>query len=141
MSWPIDRPANSGWIGGWGLGTEKPQIGRYTLVMAFAGQKTAPATFTVEDVPILKQITASFVFPAHATFNPDSVVTLTVANRSDQTIRFPHPDGVNAMVGVDLILPNGSQSSDFYPADKLLDANEPVAPNFSIDAFTWGLNS
>ena len=53
VGWPIDGMLDRGWRGGWGLRSEPLQIGRYVLVFEFAGQRTSPYSFTVEDIPIL----------------------------------------------------------------------------------------
>src|SRR5580704_18777872 len=57
VGWPIDGMLDRGWRGGWGLRSEPPQVGRYVLVFEFAGRKTSPYSFTVEDIPIVKEIT------------------------------------------------------------------------------------
>jgi hypothetical protein len=136
-SWPIDGPANAGWMGGSGI-REKAVPGTYKLVYEFAGQKSAPATFTVEKDPILKKVQALFVFETQD--EGDTSVTLMVRNGSDQTIRFPHRDGVNGRVwvhysGIDV--PRIIYTS--FPPEKLLDADEPKAPDFSFHKFTWEL--
>ena len=139
VGWPIDGPVGSGWIGGSGLG-EKPQPGRYLLAFEFAGQKTAPTPFVVEDVPALKNIKADFVFgtPAKLPDGADTPVTLTVHNDTGQTLRFPHRDGVNGMVSFSLSRQDGKFRSDgFYPPEQLLDQDEPKAPDHTVDHFTW----
>lgn len=139
IGWPIDGPVGSGWIGGSGL-EEKPQPGRYLIVFEFAGQKTAPTPLIVEDVPILKQIKAEFVFGAQEK-GPNGLempVTLTVHNDTEQMLRFPHRDGVNGMVSFSLSKQDGKFRSDgFYPPDQLLDRDEPKVPNHTVDNFTW----
>lgn len=144
VSWPIDGggtdgPGSNGWMGGFGLG-EQPRPGRYQLAFKFAGKKSAPKTLLVQDCPILKKIKAAFVFGAQVKSNSglDTPVTLTVHNDSDQTIRFPHRDGVNGLVSVSLAKPDGSYRHDsFYPADGLLDKDEPKVPDRSFDEFGW----
>jgi hypothetical protein len=143
ISWPIDGPVEFGWMGGSGLG-EKPQPGRYQVVFEFAGQKTAPVSLVVEDLPVLKQITAAFVFGATVTLpdgSRDTPVTLTVRNNTNQTLRFPHRDGLNGLVSVSLSNGlsgiRGYRSDGFYPASKLLDQDEQKLPGRNPDKFTW----
>jgi hypothetical protein len=94
----------------------------------------------VEDLPLLKQITAGFVFGAQ-TKGPngmDTPVTLTVHNSTSQTLRFPRRDGVNSLVSYSLALNDGQLHSDgFYPPDQLRDKDEPDVPNHTVDKFTW----
>jgi hypothetical protein len=148
VSWPIDGPADSGWLGGSGLGTDKIQPGQYTLVFEFAGQQTAPTFIFVEDVPILKQIETSFTFgqlrddPAsfEAHVSPTESVTLIVHNGSDQTLRFPRRDGTNGLVSVSIRKVDGSYSNSFfYPDGNLLGQKEPEMPSISFDKFTWDI--
>ena len=86
---PIDgMPAFARHRGGWAL-NEPPQFGRYTAVYDVAGQRSAPVSFTVEDVNLLVRITARFVVPSPLVADsPDAMVTFVVRNNSDQTVRF-----------------------------------------------------
>lgn len=139
VGWPIDGPEGSGWKGGWGL-QERPQPGHYRLVFEFAGQKSAPATLTVEDLPVLKDIKADFVFgpPLRTPGASDRPVTLTVHNNTDQTLRFPHRDGLNGLVSVSFAKSDGKYHGDgFYPADRLLDQDETKMPDRNVENFTW----
>jgi hypothetical protein len=89
ISWPKDGLLDSPWMGGWGL--PKPILpGRYTLVFAFAGQSSAPATLTVEPLPLLENIEATFVFESVP--SGDTPITLSVHNKTNQTLRFSQPD-------------------------------------------------
>ncbi len=139
IGWPIDGAVDLGWIGGSGLG-ENPQPGRYLIVFEFAGQKTAPTPLIVEDLPILKQIKAEFVFGAQEK-GPNGLetpVTLTVHNGTNQTLRFPHRDGVNGRVFFSFSKLDGMYRSDnIYPPEQLLDQDESKVPNHTIDNITW----
>ena len=139
INWPIDGAVDLGWIGGSGLG-EKPQPGRYLIEFEFAGQKTAPAPFIVEDLPLLKQVTAEFVFGAQkkGPNGLDTPVTLTVHNGTSQTLRFPHRDGVNGLVSFSFSLRAGQGRIDgFYPPKQLLDQDEPTVSSRTVNNFTW----
>ena len=138
VSWPVDGAVERGWEGGMGL-FEKPQPGIYHLQFEFAGQKTEPASLVVEDLPLLKNIQANFVFgPAQA--GGDVPVTFVVRNGSDQTIRFSHRDGVNGLVWVSISKTDKSYRSDsFYPALGLLDQDEPKLPAQGYTNFTWDM--
>ena len=138
VSWPIDGMLDKGWVGGSGL-FEKPQPGTYHLQFEFAGQKTEPVSLVVEDLPILKEIQASFVFgPARADGNVP--VSFVVKNESSEIIRFSHRDGVNGLVWVSLVKKDKSYRSDgFYPASGLLDQDEPKLPTQGYTNFTWDM--
>lgn len=148
VGWPVDGPADSGWLGGSGLGEDKLQPGRYTLVFEFAGQKTAPAFLFVEDVPLLKQIKTSFVFgrsghpaqPLKLHLPTRETVTLLVHNGSEQLLRFPHPGMSNQFVSVSITKVDGSYANEFfYPDDKLSAQNESDEGSISFDHFTWDI--
>ena len=136
--WPLDGPLGCGWRGGSGLG-EKAQPGRYLITFEFAGQQTAPTQLLVEDLQILKRIKAEFLFgpPQKTAKGTDVPVTLTVHNGTDQTLRFPHRDGVNGLVSVRLSRGGSDNSGGFYPSEQLLDQQEPAAPNHTVENFTW----
>ncbi len=138
IGWPADGMVDKGWEGGMGL-FEKPQPGVYHLQFEFAGQKTQPVSLTVEDLPILKKIQAGFVFGS-AQANGEVPVTFVVKNGSSETIRFSHRDGFNGMVWVSLTKKDKSYSSNsFYPANGLLDQDEPQLPNQGYTNFTWDM--
>jgi hypothetical protein len=87
---PLDgftEPTSFG--GGWGLGQEKSQPGKYTVVYEFLGQQSAPVSFTVESLPELDKIVGEFVFPSPLEFGTPGLVTLVVRNGTSETIRFP----------------------------------------------------
>src|SRR5262249_38324068 len=48
---PADGPRGRSWRGGHGLGSEAPQVGRYTLVFGCGGRSSAVRSFVVEDLP------------------------------------------------------------------------------------------
>jgi hypothetical protein len=135
--WPADGPADRGWLGGSGLGAEEAQLGRYTLVFEFAGLKTSPAFVFVEDVPLLKQIKAEFIFSrsTEGHIDPEGNVTLIVHNSSDQVLRFPQPNDINSMVSFSLTKTDGSfRGAYFYPTD-----GQPGEGATSFDTFKWDL--
>ncbi|MEO6655483.1 MAG: hypothetical protein ABIO36_05325 [Pyrinomonadaceae bacterium] len=149
VSWPIDGPPDTGWTGGWGLGTEPAQIGRYKLVFEFAGQKTDPAYLFVDDIPILKRIKVDFVFGNAG--NPlavldikmptDQYVTFLVRNDSDQTIRFPSLDDgprsdIGPRIGVS-IRQTGKYSADFPFSENKNKKSKPAVGSISHDKFNW----
>jgi hypothetical protein len=139
VGWPIDGPPDSGWLGGHTLG-EPSQIGRYTLVFEFAGQQTPPAFVTVEDVPILEQITAAFWFPSPLILGSSGgSVTLAVHNGSGQTIRFPRRGESYGLVWMSFERTDGHYaSSALYPQRLLLSARDLASPRISPDrSFTW----
>lgn len=138
--WPRDGMIHRGWLGGAGLGTETPQVGRYAVVFEFAGQQTRPYYFTVEDVPVLKDIDAEFVVPSPLVLaSPDAAVSLVVRNRSSQTIRFPHRGQMSAFVYVQMNKTSGEWfgSSFMVPIDVLMNAAGVARSNFGEDAFLW----
>jgi hypothetical protein len=142
VGWPVDGPEDAGWLGGWGWGSNETQPGRYTLIFEFAGQRTELVSLFVEDLPILKQIEAEFVFSrsGDGLAIPDGNVTLIVSNISDQTLRFLQPDGFNSMVSVSLLKSDRSYRNDFfYPVESLsVGGNSPA---ITFDTFTWDVAS
>jgi hypothetical protein len=139
VGWPIDGATDRGWLGGHTLG-EPSQIGRYTLVFEFAGRQTPPAFFTVEDVPILKQIMAAFSFPSPLILGPSGgSVTLSVYNGSGQTIRFPRRGESYGLVWMSFQKTDGRYTSSTpYPQRLLLTADDLASPRISPDrSFTW----
>ena len=142
VGWPIDGMLDRGWHGGRGLRSEPLQIGRYVLVFEFAGQKTSPYSFTVEDVPILKDIAAEFMFPSPVLQGPvDASVTLTVRNHSSQTIRFPHRGVMLEHVWVGLNKTSGEKWSSSFavPEPVLLKAAGIERSTIAEDRFSWTL--
>ena len=138
--WPLDGPEDRGWLGGAGLGANETQFGRYTLVFEFAGQRTAPVSLFIEDLPIIKQIEAELVFSrsSNGLADPDGHVTLILRNNSDQTLRFPQPDAYNSMVSVSLSKSDHSYRNDFfYPAESLPGGGK-APPIFS---YAWDVAS
>jgi len=140
VGWPVDGPLDRGWRGGWGLRSEPLQIGRYVLVFEFAGQKTSPYSFTIEDVPILKEITGEFMFPSPL-LSPDASVMLTVRNHSSQTIRFPHRGVMLEQVWVGLNKTTGEKWSSSFPVPEpvLLKAAGIERSTIAEDRFSWTL--
>ncbi len=143
VGWPIDGMLERGWRGGHRLNREPIQLGRYTLVFEFAGQKTQPYSLDVE-FPILKEIATEFVFPSPLVFGEaDASVTLTVRNRSNQVIRFPHRGEHRESVSVSLLKTTGEKwsSSFFVPDAVLLSAAGVRRSRLSEDKFSWALAS
>jgi len=142
IGWPADGPEDSGWLGGWGWGSNETQPGRYTLAFEYAGQRTELVSLFVEDLPILKQIEAEFVFSrsGEGLAIPDGNVTLIVRNNSDQTLRFLQPGGFNSMVSVSLSKSDRSYRNDFfYPVESLPAGGG--GPAITFDTFTWDVAS
>jgi hypothetical protein len=142
VGWPVDGMLDRGWRGGWGLRSEPLQIGRYVLVFEFAGQKTSPYSFTVEDIPILKEITGEFMFPSPLLQgSPDASVMLTVRNHSSQTIRFPYRGVMFEHVWVGLNKTTGEKWSSFFavPEPVLLKAAGIERSTIAEDRFSWTL--
>jgi hypothetical protein len=146
IGWPIDGPPNSGWLGGAHLSKEVVQLGRYTIVFEFAGQKTAPAFLFVEEAPILKQIKTEFVFGNvrhdHAVLDvhlpTKKKVTLIVNNSSNQTLRFPRLGGSGPLLSVSIKRIDGSYANDFfYPDNELSGKNQGGIGSIAFDVFTW----
>jgi hypothetical protein len=142
VGWPIDGPGDRGWRGGHGLRGETPQIGRYTLVMEFAGYKTDPVSFVVENIPAASQITGEFEFPpALSLGSGNAVVTLVVRNGSTEEIRFPHRGVTMAEVWVRLDKKVGERwgASFFVPHAVLLSAAGIQPSRIGETTFTWNL--
>jgi hypothetical protein len=142
VGWPMDGMLDHGWRGGWGLRSEAPQVGRYVLVFEFAGQKTSPYSFTVEDTPVLNDVTGEFVFPSPLMLGPaDTSVTLTLRNRSSQTIRFPHRGVMFEGVWVGLNKTTGEKWSSSFPVPEpvLLRPAGIERSTIGEDKFSWDL--
>ena len=142
VGWPVDGMVDRGWLGGAGIGSSETQLGRYTLVFEFAGQRTEPVSLFVEDLPIVKRIKAEFVFSRarDGLASPDENVTLMVRNNSDQMLRFPLPGGDNSLVSVSLSKSDRSyQSAFFYPPGSLSGVEKTSA--ISFDTYTWDVAS
>jgi hypothetical protein len=140
VSWPIDGMLDHPWRGGMGLGSEPLQLGRYVVWFEFAGQQSAPASFTVEDLPILKDITGEFLFPSPFVLGArDQVLALNIRNRSTQTIRFPHRGEMNESVSVKLS--SNSLRSEFFIPDEVLHSAAGITRTSIENTFTWDLAS
>jgi hypothetical protein len=133
----IDGPGDMGWKGGWELRDAPIQLGQWGVVYEFAGVRTKPVTFTVEDWPILKDIHAAFEF-SNALVLEDSkaIVTLVVRNDSSETIRFVQPGQNNNFVSFQISKP-GWGSSGFVPESVLADASGHKHVPMSIDRLDW----
>ncbi len=149
IGWPIDGPRDRGWSGGWGLGVEPVQVGKYTLVFEFAGQKSAPAYVFVEEISILKSIKLDFVFNESGNSPADlnikmptkQKVIFIVKNYSDQIVRFA---GLGQAIRFELgsrvsvsMKRAGKYGADFfYPEDKI--AQQQSLDGLTMyDKFTW----
>jgi hypothetical protein len=149
VSWPIDGMVDRGWTGGWGLRGEAIQIGRYALNFEFAGQKTAPVYLFVDDLPILKQIKAQFVFAGltddrsilDVRTPTDEKVAFRLKNGTDQTLRFVAINETwNFMMGSHIrisIRREGEYSNDFGLVDGGLLNTSNLVGTGSYDDFTW----
>ena len=142
VSWPIDGPLDRGWRGGHRLRPESIQPGRYVVVFEFAGQQTDPSSFAVEELPILKEISAGFVSPSPLLLHsPDASAVLTIHNRSNQTIRFPHRGMMFENVAVGLNKTSGVRwgASFFVPLPTLLKAAAVERSLIAEHRFSWAL--
>lgn len=143
--WPTDGPwdaetgiASYGTLGGWGLGEEKPVPGAYTVVFTYDGRQAGPITFTVEALPILKNIEQSLTFGKKGRIGRGEIVpiTLTVRNGTDQTIRFPLHGTNDTMVWGHIKREDGGGSDFLFPDNILLGANR-TAPTSFFDNYDW----
>jgi len=143
--WPTDGPwdaetgiASFGGLGGWGLGEEKPMPGKYTVVFTYDGRQAGPITFTVEPLPILKEIERSVTFGKKGRIGRGEVVpiTLTVRNGTDRTIRFPLHGTRDTMVSCHIRSENGGRADYLFPGDILLGENR-TAPTTFYDNYDW----
>lgn len=142
VGWPIDGMLDRGWRGGHTLGPESIQLGRYVVVFEFAGQQTEPRSFVVEELPILKQISGEFVSPSPLLLHsPDASAVLTIYNRTNQTIRFPHRGVMFENVGVSVNKTSGERwaSSFFIPQAALLQAAALERSLIADTRFSWAL--
>ena len=142
VSWPVDGMLDRGWRGGHTLRPESIQLGRYVVVFEFAGQRTEPRSFVVEELPILMQISGEFVSPSPLLLHsPDASAVLTIHNRSNQTIRFPHRGVMFENVGVSLNKTSGERwaSSFFVSQTSLLKAAALERSLLAETRFSWAL--
>jgi hypothetical protein len=144
-SWPADGmgingPGDLGFQGGWGLGDEIAQVGTWTVAFEFAGHRTAPVHFTVEDRALTDVVGGTFVFPSSvALTDPEAIATLTIVNRSGEPIRFPIPGQFYSSVSVRLTRVGGEGwSSEFFvPPAALAAATGSVAATSTPDRYTF----
>lgn len=141
IPWPVGDGSNKGgWRGGMGLG-EPPQLGRYTAVLDVDGHRTPERAFTVEDVPLLKQITARFDFPSPLVLGTHpGIATLVIKNHSAETLQFAKRAGGLTPVSVSVRQPGVWGSDGFFPDSVLVQASGlSAAPTMwpSSDRFDW----
>jgi hypothetical protein len=143
VSWPIDGRLDHGWQGGHRLADAVPQLGRYGVVFEFAGQKSQPSTFAIEDVPILKSIVGEFLAPDPIQLDSlDGAVTLTVHNSSPENVRFPHRGELmqeNVWVAMRKTTGAAWMSSFPVPEAALFKAAGITRSPIAEDLFTWAL--
>jgi hypothetical protein len=133
----INQPGDMGWKGGWSLRDQPIQLGRWTLVYEFAGYRSKPVTFTVEDLPVLKDIHASFEFPAPLSFDDaNAAVTFVVRNESHETIRFVERGQNAASVSFQIQGAAGNLSA-FVPESVLVSASGHAIVRMMVDVFNW----
>ena len=145
IGWPIDGPPNSGWLGGAGLSKEIVQLGQFTIVFEFAGQKTTPVFLSVEDAPILKQIRTGFVFGKlkadDAVFEGHlptrEKVTLMIDNKSSQTLRIARLGGSGPLLSVSIERTDGSYANSFFYPDAELSGKDQGRGLLAFDLYTW----
>lgn len=142
VSWPVDGMLDRGWRGGHTLRPDSIQLGRYVVVFEFAGQQSNPQSFTVEDLPILSEISGEFVFSSPLLLHsPDAAAVLTIHNRSNQTIRFPHRGVMFENVAVRLNKTSGERwvGGFFVPLMSLLKAAALERSLIAETRFSWSL--
>jgi hypothetical protein len=130
---------DASWSGGWRL-RETPQFGPWVVVFEIAGYRSAPVSFTVENVGILKDIDTAFTFPAPLSLDdPDACVTLDIANRYQAAIRFVQRGQSWESITGKLDKTSGERwaSSFFVPTDLLLRLTGTRLPDGRADTFTW----
>jgi len=136
----VDGTDQGDWRGGWGLGTEKSQVGRYSVVFEFGGQSSPPVSFVVEDIPSLNDIVANFVFPSPLDLGIPGSVTLTVRNGSKEIIRFPQRgEEITGSVSVKLNKTTEPKFTNEFPIpDSVLLASMGLKESPIVsDSFTW----
>ncbi len=134
---PMDGPENpSSFSGGWGLGSEQSQPGKYSVAYEFLGVRSPTVTFTVEDVPELDRITGTFVLPDPLDAAGSGVVALELRNGSNQVIHFPPRSDMQNGIGVNLRQPSGTA---MYPVDGdvVLRAAGLNRSRLSTNAYSW----
>ncbi|MGH9239998.1 MAG: hypothetical protein ACRD3G_18300 [Vicinamibacterales bacterium] len=142
VGWPVDGMLDRSWRGGHTLRPESIQLGRYVVVFEFAGQQTEPQSFTVEDLPILREINGDFGSPSPLLLHsPEASAVLTIHNRSNQTIRFPHRGVMFENVAVMLNKTSGERwaGSFFVPQMSLLKAAALERSPIAETRFSWAL--
>jgi len=133
----INVPGDMGWKGGWTLRDQPIQLGRWTVVYEFAGYRSKPAVFTVEELPLLKDIHASFEFSTPLSLDDVTAsATLVVRNDSRETIRFVERGQNMAYVSYQVQSPTWSLSS-FVPESVLVSASGHAIVPTSVDLFDW----
>jgi hypothetical protein len=145
LGFPIDglRFAGSSRLsfkGGASLDSETPQVGTWTAVVEFAGNRTQPIRFTVEDLPLLRNIDVTFMFSSPLVLDSnDAFATLTVRNRSSEIIRFVELGQNGSHISGNLNKTTGERwgSSFFVPEEMLRVATGHKIVPMSVDKFTW----
>ncbi len=139
VPWPTQGMTARGWVAPIVIDREMPLTGEYRAVFTHAGRESPPVYFFLEDVPILRQIGASFVFPAPLRLAPGGTVTLVVNNTSRESIRIAKRGGRQGPVIVELKKTDGSVNrSTYYPEAALLEAGRlPATESFPLDSLTW----
>ena len=133
----INGPGDMGWKGGWTLRDDPVQLGRWTVVYEFAGYQSTPVTFTVEDLPIVKELRASFEFTSPLDLDdPNAAATFVVRNGSRETFRFVELGQNYSLVSV-RVRREGWDSSFFVPQTVLAAASGHAIVPMSVDLFDW----
>jgi hypothetical protein len=139
VPWPTDGLTARGFTQAVVVDGEAPQQGEYRAVFSHANRESQPVFFFLEDVPLLRQITASFVFPAAFRLAVGSAVTLVVENKSRETIRIAKRGGRGNSVWVEMTGKGGTINRRlFYPEAALLEAGGlPGSATYPLEALTW----
>ena len=140
VPWPTDGVTTRGWVVPVVIERETPQQGEYRAVFTHAGRESAPVYFRLEDVPLLRQINATFTFPPSFRLTPGGSITLVVDNQSRESVRIAKRGGMQGSVAV-VVRRTGATPVEHvlhYPELALLEAaGLPRGESFPPGALSW----
>jgi hypothetical protein len=110
----------------------------WRAVAEFAGRRSERVSFSIENVAILREIDAEFVFSSPLVLDDrDATATLRVRNRSSEIIRFVELGQNQSNVNVDLDRSDGvGWSSSFFIPSAVLTDGKAIVPMISL-RLTW----